>query len=143
MGKSGDAEIRNLNMPFLGQHDVGRFYIAVNHPMFVGIVEGESYPDYNIQGSISMDLDAYHRKSEQTTNKTKVMKKQKLALPILISLLLLLLIAACIKEEEEINQAPACIITSPADGQEIAKGDTVTVSIEATDIDGSIIEVSF
>lgn len=70
------------------------------------------------------------------------MKKQKLALPILISLLLLLLIAACI-EEEETNQAPTCRITSPVDGQEIAKGDTVIVLIEATDIDGSIIEVSF
>ena len=71
------------------------------------------------------------------------MKTQKLTLKVLVSMLLLLvIIAGCIKEEEA-NQAPVCFITNPTDGQEIAKGDTVIISVEATDGDGSITEVRF
>lgn len=79
---------------------------------------------------------------ERVNKKKQAMKKQKITLPVLISMLLLLVIAACIKEEDP-NQVPSCLITAPTDGQEIAKGDTVTVSVEAVDIDGSITEVRF
>lgn len=50
---------------------------------------------------------------------------------------------ACKKEEEKTNQTPTCNITSPANGQEITQGETVTISVEANDSDGSIAEVRF
>ena len=48
---------------------------------------------------------------------------------------------ACKKEAE--NKPPTCEITSPDNGQEITKGDTVTISADAIDSDGSITEVMF
>jgi len=50
---------------------------------------------------------------------------------------------ACKKEEEKPNQKPTCEITAPTNGQEIKKGETVTISVDATDNDGSIAEVRF
>jgi uncharacterized protein (TIGR02145 family) len=47
------------------------------------------------------------------------------------------------KEEDKTNQIPTCTITNPPDGQQIAKGETVIVSVEATDADGAINEVQF
>ncbi len=37
-----------------------------------------------------------------------------------------------------INQAPTCVITNPSDGDIIPASETITVAIEAADIDGSI-----
>jgi len=47
----------------------------------------------------------------------------------------------CKKEEE--NKSPTCSINSPTNGQEITIGETVTISVDATDNDGSITEVRF
>jgi len=47
----------------------------------------------------------------------------------------------CKKEEE--NKSPTCSIISPTNGQEITIGETVTISVDATDNDGSITEVRF
>jgi len=49
----------------------------------------------------------------------------------------------CKKDEEKPNQNPTCEITAPANGQEISKGETVTISVDATDNDGNITEVRF
>ncbi len=49
----------------------------------------------------------------------------------------------CDKEEEKPNQNPTCNITSPANGQEINKGETITISVDAEDNDGNIAEVRF
>lgn len=50
---------------------------------------------------------------------------------------------SCIKEEETENHAPTCTITSPANGQKITKGETITLSVNAIDTDGNIVEVVF
>ena len=50
---------------------------------------------------------------------------------------------ACKKEEEKSNQPPSCLIIAPTNGQEIVKGDSVTISVNADDGDGSIEEVRF
>jgi uncharacterized protein (TIGR02145 family) len=67
---------------------------------------------------------------------------------ILISLIGVLAITttvfqACKKTEENTNQPPTCKITSPLNGQEITKGESVTISVEANDSDGTITEVRF
>jgi len=68
---------------------------------------------------------------------------------ILITLIALLAITAFIfqscgkDDEEKANTPPTCKISSPTNGQEIAKGETITISVEATDSDGSITEVRF
>lgn len=51
-------------------------------------------------------------------------------------MLLLVQIEGCKKEEEK--KAPTCKIISPADGQEIVRGDTVTILLDAEDTDGTI-----
>ncbi len=47
------------------------------------------------------------------------------------------------KDEEKANQVPTCQIIAPANGEEITKGETVTISVDATDSDGTIAEVRF
>ncbi len=71
--------------------------------------------------------------------------KTKTILNTLIALLTLTLLVfqACKKDEEKVNQVPTCKITAPASGQEITKGETVTITVESTDSDGSISEVRF
>jgi len=61
---------------------------------------------------------------------------------ILLISFLLVTQQACEKDDNP-NQSPVCEITAPVNGQEITKGDTVTVSVNATDDDGSIVEVRF
>ena len=56
---------------------------------------------------------------------------------------LLLLPYGCNKTEETENKAPTCAITSPANSEEIQKGETVTVSVDADDTDGNVTEVRF
>ena len=46
-------------------------------------------------------------------------------------------------EKSNDNDAPTCTIVSPTDGEEITQGNTVTISVEAEDDDGSIAEVRF
>ena len=71
--------------------------------------------------------------------------KQLTSLSIVIAFIMGLAVTfdACKKEEEKSNQTPSCLITAPTNGQEIAKGETVTVSVNANDSDGSIVEVRF
>jgi len=67
-------------------------------------------------------------------------------LPILVScclLSLLIVTQQSCKKEETANQSPTCKITALANGQEITKGETVNVTVNATDSDGSIAEVRF
>ena len=71
------------------------------------------------------------------------MKTKILALSIFITAILFIVAASCKKEEEKANQVPTCQITAPADGQEINKGETVVISVDATDSDGTIAEVRF
>ena len=47
------------------------------------------------------------------------------------------------KKDEENNKIPTCTITSPTNGQELTKGETVTISVAAIDSDGNITEVRF
>jgi uncharacterized protein (TIGR02145 family) len=53
----------------------------------------------------------------------------------------LIIIYSC--EDNEENQAPTCYITSLYNGEEIEKGQTVTISVEAKDSDGNVTEVRF
>ena len=70
---------------------------------------------------------------------------------ILITLIAILAIAAlvfqsCKKEDdndEQVNKLPTCQMTAPVNNQEIVKGETVLISVEANDNDGTITEVSF
>lgn len=67
---------------------------------------------------------------------------------ILISLaglltLIGLVFQACKKDEDESNQIPNCTITSPSAGEEFAENETVTITVLATDSDGTITEVIF
>ena len=67
---------------------------------------------------------------------------------ILITLTVMLAATAvffqsCKKKETPPNQLPTCKITSPANGQEITEGTTVTIAVDANDNDGSITEVRF
>lgn len=66
----------------------------------------------------------------------------------LIKLITLIAVSAfvfqsCTKDEGNTNQSPTCKITSPTNGQEITKGETVTIAVDANDSDGSINEVRF
>jgi uncharacterized protein (TIGR02145 family) len=71
--------------------------------------------------------------------------KIKTILIALISLLSLSIwiFQSCKKDDEKTNQPPTCKITAPPNGQEIQKGETVVISVEATDPDGTIAEVRF
>ena len=55
----------------------------------------------------------------------------------------ILIFQACKKEEEETNQPPSCTITSPSEGDTFTQGETITISVNANDADGSITEVVF
>jgi uncharacterized protein (TIGR02145 family) len=75
------------------------------------------------------------------------MKTKILALSVSIMAILFIVAVNCNKDEEKqeekANQVPTCQITAPANGQEITKGETVTISVDATDSDGTITEVLF
>ena len=59
-----------------------------------------------------------------------------------IIILVMILALSCNKEEEEkVNQNPSCYIILPTNYQKITQGDTVTISVEAKDPDGTIKEV--
>jgi len=47
------------------------------------------------------------------------------------------------KKDDEPNKVPSCDITSPSAGEEIAENEIVTITVTATDSDGSITEVRF
>ncbi len=66
----------------------------------------------------------------------------------LITLIAMLSVSAlvfqsCKKDEEKSNELPTCKIIAPANNQELVKGETVIISVEANDSDGNITEVSF
>jgi uncharacterized protein (TIGR02145 family) len=69
--------------------------------------------------------------------------KTKIILIMSIGLLtgIVLVYQACKKEEA--NQNPSCDITSPAEGAVFTRGETVNISVNATDTDGSITKVTF
>jgi uncharacterized protein (TIGR02145 family) len=69
------------------------------------------------------------------------MKKKSLFTMLASILLIGVIIESCNKEEE--NQLPSCQITTPGNGQEFFIGETITISVDASDIDGSIAEVRF
>jgi uncharacterized protein (TIGR02145 family) len=54
-----------------------------------------------------------------------------------------MLASACDKSEEKVNKAPSCFINSPRNGEELLQGETIAISVEAADADGSIMEVMF
>lgn len=67
------------------------------------------------------------------------MKKMKFTLIFLIALLGMSI--GCSKDEEETNERPTCVITSPESGDEFKQGETVNITVNASDSDGSIAEV--
>ncbi len=78
------------------------------------------------------------------------MKHTNKFLAIFIASIIAISFAACTKDDnddddndDDSNQTPTCTISSPADGDEITQGNTVTISVEADDSDGSIAEVRF
>jgi len=60
-----------------------------------------------------------------------------------ITCIALLFTSACETEDEKVNQAPSCVIIAPTIGQEFVQGETVLISVEASDNDGLIAEVRF
>jgi uncharacterized protein (TIGR02145 family) len=71
------------------------------------------------------------------------MKKRNLALIAIGVSFSLGFLTGCSEKDEKTNQPPTCHITSPTDGQQIVKGETVTISADAGDSDGSISKVTF
>lgn len=69
-------------------------------------------------------------------------KKVNLTCMIIVSAFIII-ISSCTKDEEKTNQPPTCLITAPTNGQEIVKGETVTISVDAIDSGGNIAEVRF
>ena len=69
--------------------------------------------------------------------------RNSIILPILICTIPLFILLSCTKKENKTNQLPTCIITSPKNGHEYPKGDPITISVNAYDNDGSIVEVRF
>ncbi len=57
--------------------------------------------------------------------------------------ILIIIISSCNKDGEKSNIPPTCEITTPTNGQEIARDETVTISVTANDSDGNIVEVRF
>lgn len=68
------------------------------------------------------------------------MKTKNLILSISIISFLFL---GCSKDEEKENEAPTCTITNPINRVEIQQGETVTISVNADDLDGNVVEVKF
>lgn len=60
---------------------------------------------------------------------------------VLIIFISFILVVSCDKVEEVTNKAPTCIITNPKNGDEILKGETIAITVEASDTDGSVTEV--
>ena len=60
-----------------------------------------------------------------------------------ITLILFISVISCKKSDDDGNQPPSCTITNPINGDEISKGTTVTISVEAEDPDGTIQQVLF
>lgn len=81
-----------------------------------------------------------HMKLETIIHTTKIRNFTSI---ILITFLSTLVITGCFKEEEISNQLPTCLITTPSNGVNIQKGETVIISVEAIDNDGNITEVRF
>lgn len=50
---------------------------------------------------------------------------------------------SCEKDEVKTNQLPVCSITYPAEGQEITIGESINITVDAQDTDGTINEVQF
>jgi len=71
------------------------------------------------------------------------MKMKTIHNTIIGLLALTVLVFQSCKKDEPVNQNPTCTISSPTNGQEITKGETVTISVNATDSDGSIAKVEF
>ena len=72
------------------------------------------------------------------------MKIEKILFTVLGLLAVIALICqACTKEEEKTNNHPSCNITSPSEGDIFVQGAIVTVSVNASDTDGSIAKVLF
>ena len=73
------------------------------------------------------------------------MRKFRLPLSVIFLGALLLVTISCKKDDDNnnSNQPPICKIFTPTNGQEIFKGQTVTISVEASDNDGNIKEVRF
>ena len=82
------------------------------------------------------------------------MKKQyylKISL-LLMAFATMMLVAACEEEQEETddnyyhdepNEAPDCVIISPASGSYLFKGDTINITVSAEDPDGNLSKVYF
>jgi len=70
------------------------------------------------------------------------MKKDLIRFFVVVFIFSTILTVSC-KKEEKANQPPTCKITAPANGEEVTKGDTLTISVETDDSDGSISEVRF
>jgi uncharacterized protein (TIGR02145 family) len=72
---------------------------------------------------------------------------KKFSFSILMFLLAALVVVniTCKKDDDDndSNQAPTCQITAPTNGQQIEEGQSVTISVDATDSDGTIEEVRF
>ena len=73
------------------------------------------------------------------------MKTKKILITLIATFVVVALVfQSCKKEEEEENnKLPTCKITAPVNNQEIIKGETILVSVEAKDSDGSITKVRF
>jgi uncharacterized protein (TIGR02145 family) len=71
------------------------------------------------------------------------MKRKILPITLLIIATLAVIIYGCKKDDDSSNQAPTCHITAPSNGQQMEAGQSVTISVDANDSDGSIEEVRF
>ena len=75
------------------------------------------------------------------------MKIKTIFITLIATLVIVALVfQSCKKEDEKddkINKLPTCQMTAPVSNQEIVKGETVVISVEANDSDGTITEVSF
>ena len=60
-----------------------------------------------------------------------------------LMVIVLLVFQSCKKDDTPENKLPTCSISSPVANQEITKGETITISVTATDTDGTITEVQF
>lgn len=61
----------------------------------------------------------------------------------LSSLLLFISIVVLFTSCQQTNESPVCNIIQPQDGQNVSKGEAVTITVDATDNDGSISYVTF
>lgn len=68
--------------------------------------------------------------------------KTHFILPAGLIFLFFTLLPACEKENET-NAPPLCKITDPMDGEEYVKGETLRISVDASDRDGIVSEVSY